>query len=117
VLEPGSDAAALVDAGELVESSSAEARAADDAPNAVPTDPDAGAGAHDAGTSPPPPPVDAGGPPKLCCATPCSGSQVANITCGDWTCAAGSCGAGACGVGALCSWMQGSCVGHVVTCP
>jgi hypothetical protein len=121
---PGSDAGAgeFRDADIASDASAADAPAPlgtqgqDDGSEAPDPSDDAGASLRDAGTSPPPP-IDAGKPPALCCATPCSGSQVANITCGDWTCAAGSCGAGVCGIGALCSWMQGSCVGHVAVCP
>jgi hypothetical protein len=75
---------------------------------------DAGASMRDAGTMFPP---DAGGPHALCCATPCSGSQVANIACtgGAWTCGASSCAVG-CALGDLCTYMQ-VCAGHVVECP
>jgi hypothetical protein len=68
---------------------------------------------HDGGGGPPPP------PPALCCVTPCSGSQIANITCGNgpaWTCAAGSCSQDACAIGAACMWMS-VCTGHVAVCP
>lgn len=89
---------------------------------------------HDAGdvvdAFAPPPPVDAGEPPDvyvapppppaLCCATPCGGSQVAAITCGnggDWTCGGSACSAGGCAVGNPCAWMAGSCTGRVEVCP
>jgi hypothetical protein len=63
------------------------------------------------------PSPDASGTHGLCCATPCSGSQVANIACtgGAWTCGASSCAVG-CALGDLCTYMQ-VCAGHVVECP
>jgi hypothetical protein len=76
--------------------------------------------AGDAGdvSAPPPPPPP---PPALCCATPCSGSQVASVACvsaSPWTCSAGSCEAeGACALGAACRWMGGACTGTVQVCP
>jgi hypothetical protein len=134
-VEAGAAPVVVVDAGELApETSSGEARAAIDPPDATPTDLDAGARAQDAGTTSDPPRVDAGEPPPevdagpppppppppaLCCVTPCQGSSPAAITCGnggDWTCAAGVCAAGACAVGAACTWMT-TCAGRVEVCP
>jgi hypothetical protein len=77
--------------------------------------------AGDAGDAPHVVMIDAGPPRPLCCATPCSGAQVADIACASslpWTCGAGSCEtAGACTAGATCHWMGTSCTGTVEVCP
>jgi hypothetical protein len=108
------------DALDLVEAAAADvdARAlVDDAPSSEVPD------AHDAGDVPDAHAVDAGGPPPppaLCCATPCSGSQVAAIACSGtmpWTCGVGACTGNACSVGAACHWMGAACTGTVEVCP
>lgn len=109
-------------------SSPAEVIAHHDAGELAPPEHDAGAvdspapaadsasspGAPDASDEPTPP------PPALCCLTPCSGSSVAPIACGngpDWTCSSGSCADRACAAGAVCNWMGATCTGRVGVCP
>jgi hypothetical protein len=62
-------------------------------------------------------------PPALCCMTPCSGSQVAAIACGQgpaWTCgdpSGPSCSASRCAPSSLCYWQGATCAGRVAVCP
>lgn len=118
----GDDDAAAFDGGRVLEHDQEEGGAVLEPDAGATMPPPAADGGSEDGEGFPPEP-DAGKPPPppaLCCMTPCQGSAVAPITCGNgpaWTCAAGSCSDRACALGASCNWMGATCAGHVAVCP